>query len=1114
MPPLNFPSLGRGRLCRLLAGTAAALAVWSGASQFLQAQNADSAEGIILTNVYQVWAVPRDERTVPHRIRTEIGIYYFDPEWQVAWGESYGLPVYLHVADSPTRMNPGERLLLDGWVLPGEERILWDRTRVTVLESNVTFKTTSLQSLNDRSQQIANHRIVISGLLDNLVDESTHATANFIANGTVATAFIMKDPNATLPLHAGDLIRMTAVYAPRFDRDANVSAVDLWVARPEDIEVTGSLDTDPKFKLAATPAQGITDLTPTNLLLRVSGIVRTHESGGWVTIWDSTGQVMVQSKQTLALRIGDHVEAIGYPFVAGVQQCLRGGMYRLAGAGEKSDSTNDLSSPWLPLAARVRDLSREEAARHGQVKLRAIVTWSHPDTPFAYVQDASGGIRILNPTWVGKDAMKPGAIVTVDGQVGEGGYVPVVTNAVLTRAGWWTLEPGQSMTLEQAMTGAQDGQWVQMRGFVRDVVATGGLIRMDLSTSSGEFEAWTPATQSYQEFKGSIIRVQGVCAATSNARHQLTGIQIWAPQFNDFTIEEPAPDDPFEAPMRSPANLRRYSFENSLNQRVRTFGTVVLQAPGRFLYVQDGADSVFALTQQHDLLHPGDRVEVVGFPGHEGRRFILREAAYRRVSAGQEPVPVDLPELHSANLDLAGLLTRGEGTILNMLRKDGETRLLVGSSDATFEASLDAVTSGAHTNEPDLEPGSRVAVTGVYEIQSDESGKPRSCLLHLRSWSDVTVLARPPWWTLARLGWALLGVVAVTVVVVAWGVLMSRKNLLLEQAQGELQAAHDKLELRVEERTRELREQVEAKERARAELSSAQERLIQTSRQAGMAEVATGVLHNVGNVLNSVNVSTALLAERLRGCRVESVSKAAALLHQPADRLGHFLTDDPKGRALPDYLQKLGDVLLQDKRDMQSEIESLTKNVDHIKVIVSMQQTYAKVAGVLEELDPRDLAEDAVQINRAALERHEVKLIRDYQASPRVMVDRHKALQILVNLVNNAKHALSEKVGDKIIKFTIAPADSGKVRLSVTDNGVGIAPENLHQIFSQGFTTRRDGHGFGLHSGANAAKELGGSLSVHSDGLGQGATFTLELPVASGNGNGNGNGAHKGNGNS
>jgi signal transduction histidine kinase len=123
-----------------------------------------------------------------------------------------------------------------------------------------------------------------------------------------------------------------------------------------------------------------------------------------------------------------------------------------------------------------------------------------------------------------------------------------------------------------------------------------------------------------------------------------------------------------------------------------------------------------------------------------------------------------------------------------------------------------------------------------------------------------------------------------------------------------------------------------------------------------------------------------------------------------------------------------------------------------------------------------------------------VEVVREFENVPPMNVDKHKLLQILVNLVRNAKYACqeSERV-DKQMTVRVANGD-GRIKISVIDNGVGIPPENLTRIFNHGFTTRKDGHGFGLHSGALAAKEIGGSLNVHSDGPGQGAAFTLELP--------------------
>jgi signal transduction histidine kinase len=124
-----------------------------------------------------------------------------------------------------------------------------------------------------------------------------------------------------------------------------------------------------------------------------------------------------------------------------------------------------------------------------------------------------------------------------------------------------------------------------------------------------------------------------------------------------------------------------------------------------------------------------------------------------------------------------------------------------------------------------------------------------------------------------------------------------------------------------------------------------------------------------------------------------------------------------------------------------------------------------------------------------------VELIREFEDVPPINVEKHKILQILVNLVRNAKYACDDSGRpDKRVTVRVTNGD-GWIKISVADNGVGIPPENLTRIFSQGFTTRKGGHGFGLHSSALAVKEMGGQLLVHSDGPGRGATFTLDLPV-------------------
>jgi len=285
------------------------------------------------------------------------------------------------------------------------------------------------------------------------------------------------------------------------------------------------------------------------------------------------------------------------------------------------------------------------------------------------------------------------------------------------------------------------------------------------------------------------------------------------------------------------------------------------------------------------------------------------------------------------------------------------------------------------------------------------------------------------------------------------------------------------------------------RKQAEADLQRAQKELLDLSRQAGMAEVATNVLHNVGNVLTSVNVSSTLLAERVRQSRVSVLPKLATLLSERATEPA-FFTEDERGRQLPGYLQKLSEHLAQEQHWLLQEIDSLAKNIEHIKDIVSMQQAYAKLGGVTESVQISELAEHALHINASALVRHDVQVVRDYQAAPPVVVDKHKVLQVLVNLIRNAKYACDEsgRHGKQLI-VRVSHSDD-RVRVLVADNGIGIPPENLTRIFNHGFTTRRQGHGFGLHSGALAAQEMGGALRAHSDGLGHGATFTLELPLA------------------
>ncbi len=343
--------------------------------------------------------------------------------------------------------------------------------------------------------------------------------------------------------------------------------------------------------------------------------------------------------------------------------------------------------------------------------------------------------------------------------------------------------------------------------------------------------------------------------------------------------------------------------------------------------------------------------------------------------------------------------------------------------------------------------------------------------------SAFGVLTTSPWRWVEHAGWVLFENIFLIVSI--------RQSVLemhqIAERQARLEGLNEGIENVVKERTRELEE--------------THKQLLATSRQAGMAEVATNVLHNVGNVLNSVNVSVGVISDKIAKSKSDNLGKLASMVQEHAGNLGDFFTKDPRGQQLPKYIVQLAEYVAQEKATVISEIDSLRKNVDHVKDIVAMQQTYAKVSGVTEVVKVTELVEDALRMNASALIRHDVHFFREYDESlPDITVEKHKALQILVNLIRNAKQACDAAGGtDKRLTMRVTSRDS-RVSIALIDNGIGIPKENLTRIFNHGFTTKKDGHGFGLHSSCLAAKEMQGTLTVHSEGTGKGATFTLELP--------------------
>lgn len=292
-------------------------------------------------------------------------------------------------------------------------------------------------------------------------------------------------------------------------------------------------------------------------------------------------------------------------------------------------------------------------------------------------------------------------------------------------------------------------------------------------------------------------------------------------------------------------------------------------------------------------------------------------------------------------------------------------------------------------------------------------------------------------------------------------------------------------------------EEAQAKlEKLNLQLETTYKKLMETAHSAGMAEVAADVLHNVGNALNSINVSAATVIEKLSKSEIENLTKLADLLCEHSGNLDDFLKNDPQGKHIPTYLSELSKHLIAQQKETVERLDAIIKNVSQVRDIVKMQQSYTGIDKHQDCVMLNELIENAIEINNAGLKRQGVEVIREYDDIGSILIDRQRFLQTLVNLIDNAEHSLLKSDNEpKILKIRTLKTAGSKLRIEVCDNGVGITPAELNCIFDKGYTTKQAGHGFGLHSSLLAVKDMQGLLLAQSDGLGKGATFILELPL-------------------
>lgn len=316
---------------------------------------------------------------------------------------------------------------------------------------------------------------------------------------------------------------------------------------------------------------------------------------------------------------------------------------------------------------------------------------------------------------------------------------------------------------------------------------------------------------------------------------------------------------------------------------------------------------------------------------------------------------------------------------------------------------------------------------------------------------------------------------------------------VINDTQGKLNESIDNLT----EANTQLNNEIIERKKVEKKVAKLNNKLVVAARRAGMADIATSVLHNIGNVLNSTNTAVSLLNEKITHSKAESLKKVSDILQQHKDDLGHFLANDPGGKNIPNFINVLSEELTNEKTSLMNDVDLLNKNVQHIKSIINMQYGMSNTLTVMENVNISEMLENAILINKSD-ELTKIEIIRDYEPIKTVHSDQVKLLQIFVNLIKNAIESLLESnVEPKRLTLRVKEKDAGHFSVQISDNGVGIESENVVKVFSHGYTTKKTGHGFGLHTSALSAQDMGGILTAESKGKGYGATFTLTLPYES-----------------
>ena len=839
-----------------------------------------------ITDLRQIFPMSTEMRSVVHPLRIEGRVSFYDPRWRNSWFEKDGVGTYLKLSSSPPALLTGQYVRIEGSLLP--IRGLDAKTvTVTVLKESAPIEPLATKGRILDSNTLGLRIVTADAYVDGqqLMDND-HVRLALVIEDRPVIGWVKPDDAHSVPDWQGRFVRLTAFYVARFEPSGTESTIELYVGRQSDLTVLGALDDYVDFQIPLTPINEIHQAPP-GQMIRVRGVVQAHEPGSFMVIRDDTGQVMVRSVLQQRFPFGTEVEAVGRLAVEGAQWILQSAMYRrvTSPAALNHSPLNGV----VPIE-RVRELTTDDAAHGHPVAFAGMVTWSMSNSDFFFLQDFSGGIRVRYPRGM-MDTPRLNQYFVVEGVTYNDGNSPAVDLKHYTDLGAMSTPPARRVTYEQAITGKEDGQWVEMRGFYQNTVSQGPRRLIHVTSPGGEFVADLQSPVTFEPTPGSLIDVHGVCDTDADENGHITGLTLRVPFLHSISIEEGAPADIYGLPLRPIKALEQLSTTQDM-LRVRISGVVSHAVPGRFVYVQEDDSGLLVLSNETAPLAPGDSIEAVGILGREGARTLLREAEYRKLGTGAPPAPLLLDDPSRLSTSYDARLVTVRGTLIGVLRLQERTRLTLQSGNTLYEAVLDPSPGAPPLAWLALSTG--LELTGVYRSIFDDSRQLRGFQLQLRSPLDVVVFKKARFLTTERALIALAILGGCIVLSLAWITALRR---------------------RVRQQTGQIRRQLEHQARLEAEVQHA-------ARLESLGVLAGGIAHDFNNLLTIImgNLGLAMLNDKVKALAGDYLREIERGAYRAAALTQQLLTfakgGDPLRTAvsLPDIVRAATEFVLSGSR--------------------------------------------------------------------------------------------------------------------------------------------------------------------------------------------------------